>query len=91
MIFCRINRFFQREQDFKAFEAQKEEATDEVMEEYGEYFETIGFEFDIEAYVAPGEPIPVKVLMPSGYISNEDLITYKLDIPEFEIIQKIWI
>ena len=73
------------------FEAQKEEATDEVMEEYGEYFETIGFEFDIEAYVAPGEPIPVKVLMPSGYISNEDLITYKLDIPEFEIIQKIWI
>ena len=73
------------------FEAQKEEATDEVMEEYGEYFETIGFEFDIEDYVISGEPIPVKVLMSGGYISNKDLITYKLDIPEFEIKQKIWI
>ena len=73
------------------FEAQKEEATDEVMEEYGEYFETIGFEFNIEEYVISGTPIPVKVLMPGGYISNKDLITYKLDIPEFEIKQKIWI
>ena len=87
-----LQQFYKAQDEiFMEFEAQKEEATDEVMEEYGEYFETIGFEFDIEAYVAPGEPIPVKVLMPSGYISNEDLITYKLDIPEFEIIQKIWI
>ena len=87
-----LQQFYKAQDEiFMEFEAQKEEATDEVMEEYGEYFETIGFEFDIEAYVTPGEPIPVKVLMPSGYISNEDLITYKLDIPEFEIIQKIWI
>ena len=53
------------------FEAQKEEATDEVMEEYGEYFETLGFEFNIEEYVISGTPIPVKVLMPGGIFQTK--------------------
>ena len=87
-----LEQFYKAQDEiYMDFEAQKEEATDEVMEEYGEYFETIGFEFNIEEYVISGTPIPVKVLMPGGYISNKDLITYKLDIPEFEIKQKIWI
>ena len=87
-----LQQFYKAQDEiYMDFEVQKEEATDEVMEEYGEYFETIGFEFNIEEYVISGTPIPVKVLMPGGYISNKDLITYKLDIPEFEIKQKIWI
>ncbi len=87
-----LQQFYKAQDEiYMDFEVQKEEATDEVMEEYGEYFETIGFEFNVEEYVISGTPIPVKVLMPGGYISNKDLITYKLDIPEFEIKQKIWI
>ena len=87
-----LQQFYKAQDEiYMDFEVQKEEATDEVMEEYGEYFETIGFEFNIEEYVISGTPIPVKVLMPGEYISNKDLITYKLDIPEFEIKQKIWI
>ena len=73
------------------FEVQKEEAIDEVMDEYGEYFATIGFEFDIEEYVESGTPIPVKVLMPGGHVSKRQLSTYELNIPEFEIKSKIWI
>ena len=73
------------------FESQKEDATDEVMEEYSDYFESIGFEFDVEEYVVPGTPIPVKVLMPGGHVSKRSLETYDLNIPEFEIKQKIWI
>ena len=73
------------------FEDKKEEAADEVMEEYGDYFESIGFEFDVDEYVVPGESIPVNVLMPGGQVSKRSLETYVLNIPEFEIKQKIWI
>ena len=86
-----LQQFYKAQDEiFMEFEAQKEEATDEVMEEYGEYFETIGFDFDIETYVAPGEPIPVKVLMPGGHVSKKYLETYELNIPEFKIAPKIW-
>ena len=72
------------------FETEKDEASDEVMDEYGDYFENIGFDFNIEEYVIPGDPIPVNVLMPGGNVSKLQLDTYELDIPEFKIAPKIW-
>ncbi len=72
------------------FEIEKDEATDAVMNEYGEYFENVGFEFNIEEYVESGDPIPVNVLMPGGHVSKRQLSTYELNIPEFEIKSKIW-
>ena len=72
------------------FEAEKDDATEEVMEDFEDYFENIGFDFNIEDYVVSGDPIPVKVLMPGGYISKRQLDTYELDIPEFKIAPKIW-
>ena len=72
------------------FEAQKEEATVEVLDIYGEYFENIGFEFNIEEYVESGDPISVMVLMPGAHVSKQYLETYKLNIPEFKIAPKIW-
>lgn len=73
------------------FEIVKEETTEEVLEEFETYFDTIGFEFDIEDYVVPGEEIEVKVLYSRNMILPEYLHTYDLNIPEFEIPEKIWI
>ena len=73
------------------FEAEKDDATEAVMEDFEDYFETIGFEFNIEEYVVSGTPIPVKVLMPGGQVSKRSLETYALNIPEFKIAPKIWI
>ena len=73
------------------FESAKSDATAEILDAYGNYFDTIGFDFDIENYVVPGDPIAVKVLMPNGGVSKKYLDTYKLDIPEFKIAPKIWI
>lgn len=87
-----LQQFYKAQDEiYMDFEAQKEEATDEVMEEYGEYFENIGFDFNIEEYVESGAPIPVKVLMPGGHVSKRSLETYDLNIPEFKIAPKIWI
>ena len=87
-----LQQFYKAQDEiFMDFEADKEEAADEVMDEYEDYFDAIGFEFYIENYVIPGEPIPVKVLMLGGYISKRSLVTYDLNILEFEIKQKIWI
>lgn len=69
---------------------QKEEATDEVLDAYGEYFDNIGFEFDTEEYVVAGDTISVMVLMPGDYVSKKYLDTYELNIPEFKITPKIW-
>ncbi len=73
------------------FESAKNDAETEILDIYGDYFETIGFNFNIEEYVVPGEPIPVEVLMPGGQVSKRSLETYDLNIPEFSIAPKIWI
>ena len=73
------------------FEIAKEEATEEVLEEFETYFDTIGFDFDIEDYVVSGEDIEVKVLYSRNTILTKYLHTYDLNIPEFKIPEKIWI
>ena len=86
-----LQQFYDAQSEIDAdFENEKDEATEEVMEDFGEYFETIGFEFNIEEYVESGDAIPVKVLMPGGHVSKKYLETYELDIPEFKIAPKIW-
>ncbi len=87
-----LEQFYDAQHEIDAdFEAEKDDATEEVMEDFEDYFETIGFEFNIEEYVVPGPPIPVKVLMPGGYVSKRSLETFDLNIPEFKIAPKIWI
>lgn len=73
------------------FEESKDEAEEEILDEYGEYFENLGISFDIDGCVIPGESIPVKVLYYNDTITLRHLETYDLDIPEFEKIQKIWV
>ena len=86
-----LQQFYNAQAEIDAdFEAEKDEATEEVMEGFGDYFENIGFNFDIEEYVVPSTPIPVRVLMPGGDISKQQLNTYELDIPEFDIETRIW-
>ena len=86
-----LQQFYKAQVEIDAdFEIEKDEATEEVMEDFGEYFENIGFDFNIEEYVESGDPIPVKVLMPDGLVSKKYLETYELDIPEFKIAPKIW-
>ena len=86
-----LKQFYNAQGEIDAeFEAEKDEAEAEIMDEMEDYFENIGFDFDIEEYVVSGDPIPVKVLMPNGHISNKQLDTYELDIPEFNIAPKIW-
>ena len=86
-----LQQFYKAQVEIDAdFEIEKDEATEEVMEDFGEYFENIGFDFNIEEYVESGAPIPVNVLMPDGHISKKYLETYELDIPEFKIAPKIW-
>ena len=86
-----LEQFYDAQHEIDAdFEIEKDEATEEVMEDFGEYFENIGFDFNIEEYVESGDPIPVKVLMPDGLVSKKYLETYELDIPEFKIAPKIW-
>ncbi|MFQ6744607.1 MAG: tlde1 domain-containing protein [Alphaproteobacteria bacterium] len=86
-----LKQFYNAQGEIDAeFEAEKDEAESEIMGEMEDYFENIGFDFDIEEYVVSGDPIPVKVLMPNGHISNKQLDTYELDIPEFNIAPKIW-
>ena len=46
------------------FESAKQEAEDEIQTEYGEYFENLGIDFDIDNYVIQPEIIAVKVLYP---------------------------
>ena len=87
-----LQQFYRaRDEIYADFESVKTKAETEVLDTYGDYFETIGFEFNIEEYVVHGAPIPVKVLMPGGYVSKKYLDTYELDIPEFSIVPKIWI
>ena len=86
-----LQQFYKAQVEIDAdFEIEKDEATEEVMEDFGEYFENIGFDFNIEEYVESGAPIPVNVLMPDGLVSKKYLETYELDIPEFKIAPKIW-
>ncbi len=73
------------------FEESKNEVEEEILEEYGEYFENLGISFDIEACVIPGENISVKVLYDDDVILMRHLETYGLDIPNFEKVRKIWI
>lgn len=87
-----LEQFYKAQHEIETeFESDKSEAEADVLDTYGDYFETIGFEFNIEEYVVPGTPIPVKVLMPGGHVSKRSLETYALNIPEFEIKPKIWI
>ncbi|MBP3316154.1 MAG: hypothetical protein J6L70_00945 [Alphaproteobacteria bacterium] len=87
-----LEQFYDAQHEIETeFESDKSEAEADVLDAYGDYFETIGFEFNIEEYVVPGTPIPVKVLMPNGSVSKKYLDTYELDIPEFKIAPKIWI
>ena len=87
-----LEQFYNAQHEIETeFESDKSEAEADVLDAYGDYFETIGFEFNIEEYVVPGMPIPVKVLMPGGQVSKRSLETYALNIPEFEIKPKIWI
>ena len=87
-----LEQFYKAQHEIETeFESDKSEAEADVLDTYGDYFETIGFNFDIEEYVVPGTPIPVKVLMPGGSVSKKYLDTYELDIPEFKIAPKIWI
>ncbi len=72
------------------FEEAKEEAAEEIMEEFGEYFENLGIDFDIEQYVIPAETMVVNVLHPDGEILTKDLEFYDLEIPDFEKANKIW-
>ena len=86
-----LQQFYDAQSEIDAdFENEKDEATEEVMEDFGEYFENVGFDFNIEEYVESGDAIPVKVLMPGGHVSKKYLETYELDIPEFKIAPKIW-
>ena len=86
-----LQQFYKAQDEIDAdFEIEKEEATEEVMEDFGEYFENVGFDFNIEEYVIAGEPISIKVLMPGGHVSKKYLETYELNIPEFKIAPKIW-
>ena len=87
-----LEQFYNAQHEIETeFESDKNEAEADLLDIYGDYFETIGFEFNIEEYVVPGTPIPVKVLMPGGHVSKRSLETYALNIPEFEIKPKIWI
>ncbi len=87
-----LEQFYDAQHEIETeFESDKSDAEADVLDTYGDYFETIGFNFDIEEYVVPGEPIEVKVLMPGGHVSKRSLETYVLNIPEFEIKPKIWI
>ena len=87
-----LEQFYDAQHEIDAdFEAEKDDATEAVMEDFEDYFETIGFEFNIEEYVVPGAPILVKVLMPGGHVSKRSLETFDLNIPEFKIAPKIWI
>ena len=72
------------------FESAKQEAEDEIQTEYGEYFENLGIDFDIDKCVIQPEIIAVKVLYPSGNIITRNLIIYDLDIPKFTKKTKIW-
>ena len=87
-----LEQFYDAQHEIETeFESDKSEAEADVLDTYGDYFETIGFNFNIEEYVVSGTPIPVKVLMPNGSVSKKYLDTYELDIPEFKIAPKIWI
>ena len=87
-----LEQFYDAQHEIETeFESDKSEVEADVLDTYGDYFETIGFEFNIEEYVVPGTPIPVKVLMPGGQVSKRSLETFDLNIPEFEIKPKIWI
>jgi len=72
------------------FESAKQEAEDEIQTEYGEYFENMGIDFDIDNYVIQSEVIAVKVLYPSGNIITRNLLIYDLNIPNFAKQPKIW-
>ena len=87
-----LEQFYKAQHEIETeFESDKSKIEAELLDTYGDYFETIGFEFNIEEYVVSGEPIPVKVLMPGGQVSKHSLETYDLNIPEFKIAPKIWI
>lgn len=87
-----LEQFYDAQHEIETeFESDKSEAEAEILDTYGDYFETIGFNFNIEEYVVSGTPISVKVLMPDDHVSKRSLETYELDIPEFSIAPKIWI
>ena len=87
-----LEQFYKAQHEIETeFESDKSDAEADVLDTYGDYFETIGFNFNIEEYVVSGTPIPVKVLMPGGHVSKRSLETYALNIPDFEIKPKIWI
>ena len=72
------------------FESAKQEAEDEIQTEYGEYFDNLGIDFNIDNYVIQSETIVVKVLYPSGNIITRNLLIYDLNIPNFAKQPKIW-
>lgn len=61
------------------------------MDEYGESFEILGYDFDIEDFVVTDERIPVHVLEPGGYVQKRFLETYDLDLPDFRKVMRVWI
>ena len=72
------------------FENAKQEAEDAIQTEYGEYFDNLGIDFDIDNYVIQSETIAVKVLYPAGNIITRNLLIYDLNIPNFAKQPKIW-
>ena len=72
------------------FENAKQEAEDAIQTEYGEYFDNLGIDFDIDNYVIQSEAIAVKVLYPAGNIITRNLLIYDLNIPNFAKQPKIW-
>ncbi len=72
------------------FEEYKQDAEEDILEEYGEYFEKLGINFDINSYVVQDEFIVVKVLYPINIVIDRELIFYDLQIPEIRKRTKIW-
>ncbi len=72
------------------FEESKQEAEQEILEEFGEYFENVGIDFNIDDYVVPKDLIQVNVLYPGGEIVNKKIDIYGLDIPDFKKQAKVW-
>ena len=72
------------------FENAKQEAEDAIQTEYGEYFDNLGIDFDIDNYVIQSETIAAKVLYPAGNIITRNLLIYDLNIPNFAKQPKIW-
>lgn len=87
-----LEQFNQAQQQIDAdFEDEKQEKEQEVWDEYEETFEIMGYEFDIENFIFPGEQISKRVLYPDGMIITKYLETQIVDVPEFKKLMRVWI